>query len=483
MKCPYCAEQVPDDAKLCGHCRRHLVLPCPGCGREVPAVDVKCDSCGMELTMLKMPTQAPSASAGSRPHPRKGSCGCLLVLLFLLGVVVILVTRGDLEPWFERLGEYTSGLEDKIDEVVPEIIPDLAPAPRPHVPKDPGPFGAAPAPSTEAPVRAEDSLTSAQKIALINRIKKHCVVVFATSTDDGSAFKGSGIAIRRFGDWVVIVTNAHVVKNGGFIHKQMGVKLRSGKQQPACLMRIIYSDEAQVDLAFLAVDDSGRELEVASVNEDVTPARGDLVFAVGNPQEEEFFVDDGAIQGVKGHLIDHDAIIEHGSSGGGLFDSRGKLIGINTWISDDRIGRAIDMRQVAGHFSFHKSTAQAGKAEWQDSGVEVKPGDLVSILSTGRWRFSPKYKPISGAGVRGIEEGSIEKSQGHGALLCKVKGAAKVRGVAYAWLAAEATVVKWQDASMVEFKPEAKGTLQFRINDKDVANNSGQLDVFIMVTR
>jgi len=58
-----------------------------------------------------------------------------------------------------------------------------------------------------------------------------------------------------------------------------------------------------------------------------------------------------------------------------------------------------------------------------------------------------------------------------------------VRGVAYAWLAAEATVVQWKDASMVEFKPEAKGTLQFRINDKDAANNSGQLDVFIMVTR
>ena len=61
---------------------------------------------------------------------------------------------------------------------------------------------------------------------------------------------------------------------------------------------------------------------------------GETVYAIGNPQRLELTVSDGLLSGKRAagelRLVQTTAPISPGSSGGGLFDSRGNLVGITT---------------------------------------------------------------------------------------------------------------------------------------------------------
>ena len=61
---------------------------------------------------------------------------------------------------------------------------------------------------------------------------------------------------------------------------------------------------------------------------------GETVYAIGNPQRLELTVSDGLLSGKRSagelRLVQTTAPISPGSSGGGLFDSRGNLVGITT---------------------------------------------------------------------------------------------------------------------------------------------------------
>lgn len=85
---------------------------------------------------------------------------------------------------------------------------------------------------------------------------------------------------------------------------------------------------------------------------------GGEVFTIGNPQHLDWTLTGGRIsqfrlqnRGARQiHIIQTDAPLNPGNSGGGLYDKSGKLIGINTWTNDKRfsegIGFAIDLRSL-----------------------------------------------------------------------------------------------------------------------------------------
>lgn len=67
------------------------------------------------------------------------------------------------------------------------------------------------------------------------------------------------------------------------------------------------------------------------------PRVGDDVVAIGSPLEFEFITTTGivsllgvTVDGFLSRYIVNTAMIDHGSSGGGLFDRKGRLIGVNT---------------------------------------------------------------------------------------------------------------------------------------------------------
>ena len=48
-KCPFCAEEVKDQARVCPHCKMDLYKKCPYCAEEILAQAKKCRHCGENL--------------------------------------------------------------------------------------------------------------------------------------------------------------------------------------------------------------------------------------------------------------------------------------------------------------------------------------------------------------------------------------------------------------------------------------------------
>ena len=145
--------------------------------------------------------------------------------------------------------------------------------------------------------------------------------------------KGSGVVIAEGG---YIVTNNHVVESGDAFK----ILLPTGEEVEALLA----GSDSALDLAVLKATDKIDELVPVSIGKSSDLLVGSTVVAIGNPRGDVFantvtqgivsalerynFYSDNTTRGVA--YIQHDAAINHGNSGGGLFNYRGELIGINT---------------------------------------------------------------------------------------------------------------------------------------------------------
>lgn len=165
---------------------------------------------------------------------------------------------------------------------------------------------------------------------------------------------GSGVVIHADG---YIVTNDHVVKGA----KSITVRFegdRPGHVYPAELL----AGSVQEDLALLRIrpDRSRPTFPTVRMGTSTDLERGERVVAIGNPHGQSHTVSTGIIsglarnvelpdQGLRFHnLIQTDASINLGNSGGPLLNMHGELIGINTVMNSmaENIGFAIPVDQV-----------------------------------------------------------------------------------------------------------------------------------------
>ncbi len=141
--------------------------------------------------------------------------------------------------------------------------------------------------------------------------------------------QGSGVIFRRDGQ---ILTNAHVVEGA----RTVRVILADGRQFEA---GVIGADREH-DIAEIRI--GARNLPVAELSERVLKV-GQLVVAVGNPYGLGWTVTSGVVSALNRELpnprggkltdlIQTDAPINPGSSGGPLVDSQGRVVGITTAI-------------------------------------------------------------------------------------------------------------------------------------------------------
>lgn len=149
------------------------------------------------------------------------------------------------------------------------------------------------------------------------------------SSDDASDEiqygSGSGIILTQDG---YIVTCEHVVSGGQTVY----VCLQDGTEYQAQVV----GKDAQTDVAILKVD--AKNLPAATLGFSKQTAVGENVFAVGNPLGEFICsVSTGIVSGLDRTLdldglnltlMQTDAAVNPGNSGGGLFNARGELIGI-----------------------------------------------------------------------------------------------------------------------------------------------------------
>jgi S1-C subfamily serine protease len=141
---------------------------------------------------------------------------------------------------------------------------------------------------------------------------------------------GSGFVFSSDG---LILTNAHVIANSD----KLKVTLLDGEEYDG---EVTGSDK-DTDIAIIKIFGSG--YNTAKLGNSADLKIGQLVIAIGNPFGYQHSVSIGVLSGVgrtmrtpDGHLIDNilqsDAAMNPGNSGGPMIDTQGEVIGINTAI-------------------------------------------------------------------------------------------------------------------------------------------------------
>ena len=180
-----------------------------------------------------------------------------------------------------------------------------------------------PPPASVLPKRPDDVRKQALAPAeLFKTLERSVYIVAATrSLDDARArdvSQGSAVAISDH----LLLTNCHVVKD------------RS-------LIKIIHEHSAS-DAKLMAADTSGDRcvlrvdgttlVPITGVRPFADLAVGEHVYAIGAPRGLELTLSEGLLSGLRHqpgrNLVQTSAAMSPGSSGGGLFDDRGNLIGI-----------------------------------------------------------------------------------------------------------------------------------------------------------
>ncbi|MHB0998144.1 MAG: S1C family serine protease [Armatimonadota bacterium] len=206
---------------------------------------------------------------------------------------------------------------------------------------------------------------------------------------------GSGVIISADG---YILTNNHVVAGA----QDIKVRLRDGRRLNAQLV----GRDPRTEVAVIKVKATG--LPTANLGDSDKIRVGDWAIAIGNPLGLENTVTVGVISATKRQdkisegpmnqeMIQTDAAVNPGNSGGALIDISGKVIGINTMIASNNggsigLGFAIPVNSVK---SVVKDLIEKGKVIRPFLGIAF--GDLGGDL--GAWYAQRGYKSTKGAVV------------------------------------------------------------------------------------
>lgn len=222
---------------------------------------------------------------------------------------------------------------------------------------------------------------------------------------------GSGVIINPDG---YILTNNHVVQNAD----QLTVTLSDDKTYKG---KVVGTDP-RTDLAIIKIKAPGA-LPYVSLGDSSSMRVGDWVLALGSPFGLQKTVTSGIVSAIRQsldiegksfrNLIQTDAAINRGNSGGALVNIRGELIGINTAIYAPTgvfsgIGFAIPINDAK---SVMKDLIEKGFVERSWMGVEVAPVDEVIQeqfgLSSANGALVNSVVPGAPADKAGVKRGDV----------------------------------------------------------------------------
>ena len=231
-----------------------------------------------------------------------------------------------------------------------------------------------PAPAAAAPAAADGRLSISD---IYDRAAPGVVQITSTSRSGSENFGspqapsgtqqalGSGFVLDKAGH---IITNYHVIEGADSIEV-------SFSNQDTLTAKLVGSDPS-TDLAVLRVEMSSRSLRPLELGNSDVVRVGDSVIAIGNPFGLARTATAGIVSALErpitapnlytiDHVIQTDAPINKGNSGGPLLNDRGQVIGINSQIST---GGSRDTGNVGIGFAVPANTVKSVTAQLIDSG-------------------------------------------------------------------------------------------------------------------
>jgi len=228
---------------------------------------------------------------------------------------------------------------------------------------------------------------------------------------------GSGFVVDKAGH---IVTNFHVVDGA----KQVRVSFSNG----ASMKATVVGTDPSSDLAVLKIDASSRALTPLPLGDSDQMKVGDAVVAIGNPFGLDRTVTSGIVSAIQraitapnGYTIDHviqtDASINHGNSGGPLLNGRGEVIGVNSQIET---GDSSGGGNVGIGFAVPSNTVKTviaqlirqGRIDRAFIGISAVPitRDLARVfrLPVSKGLLVQSVQPGSGAAKAGLKAGTTQ---------------------------------------------------------------------------
>ena len=267
-------------------------------------------------------------------------------------------------------------------------------------------------PLVTSEVSPDDSSIGDTVIAQVANAMSDSVVTISSSIDDGMSTgeaTGTGVVLTADGE---ILTNSHVVADATEVHVRF-----AGETEPR-LAKVLASDPGN-DLALLKID--ATDLKPATFAQPGTIRIGDGVIAIGyaldldggptvtsgivSALKRTIITESGALNG----LIQTDAAISSGNSGGPLVNLRGEVVGINTAVarSDansaaNNVGFSIAVDELVPVLEQLRSQASGQAREEGFLGV-----GLAERTDGGQGAIISSVQPNSPASLAGIRENDI----------------------------------------------------------------------------
>jgi serine protease Do len=231
---------------------------------------------------------------------------------------------------------------------------------------------------------------------------------------------GTGIIVSSDG---LILTNQHVVSGNP---SSITVTLIDGTQYEA---NILYADES-MDLAVIQIDAEG--LTAAALGDSDDLSVGEVAIAIGNPLglkyersvtagivsalDRSIMIDESTGQ-IAENLIQTDAAINSGNSGGPLLNASGKVIGINTYKLSEGEGMGFAI-PINAAIPIIEQIVKTGTFRQAQIGVSLVDAEILSYYDTSN--ISLEY----GLYVYGIDESSDAYAKGirKGDVITRVDG-------------------------------------------------------------